>query len=74
MAETNENIVADAQYPATSTVHWVSGPVHACERHAEQLRGLGGFMGALVAVSPAPAGAECSNCRNEAAKVNAHDR
>jgi hypothetical protein len=53
------------KYPATKTCHWVTGPVHACDDHAEQLLALGGFMGTHVAVTTAPDGAECSNCINE---------
>ena len=53
------------EYPATATVHWPSGPVDACHQHARELVALSSFMGAHVAVTHAPAGAQCSNCMNE---------
>jgi len=55
-----------AQFPANVTVHWPSGPVHACDEHARQLKSLGGFLGGHVACTVAPAGSECANCVNEA--------
>lgn len=54
-------------HPANCVVHWPSGPVNCCERHARELKSLGNFMGAHVVVTaPPPAGAECGNCVNEA--------
>ena len=55
-------------YPAVATVHWPSGPVDACDRHARELVALGNFMGAHVAVTHAAEGAQCSNCINESKK------
>lgn len=55
-------------YPAMVVAHWASGPVPCCEAHARGLVKLGGFMGLHVVVTaPAPEGAECENCKNEAA-------
>lgn len=59
-----------SDFPAMYTVHWPSGPVHACATHASQLRGLAGFLGAHVGFTAAPYGAQCANCEN-AAKVSA---
>ena len=52
------------KFPATKTVHWPTGPVNCCENHARALAGLGRFMGSHIAVSTAPEGAECGNCKN----------
>jgi hypothetical protein len=49
---------------ATTIVHWVSGPVLACDKHADQLAKLGAFLGIDVATSPCNGGV-CSNCVNE---------
>lgn len=46
-------------------VHWATGPVICCKEHAEELEGLGRFLGSHIVVSVAPEGGECSNCRNE---------
>ena len=59
----------EAGFPATVTCHWPSKPVHACYHHAEHIVGLGRFMGAHIAVTVAPEGAECANCVNEAAST-----
>lgn len=49
---------------ATTIVHWISGPVLACDKHAGQLAKLGAFLGIDVATSPCNGGV-CSNCVNE---------
>ena len=54
------------QFPATVIVHWPTGPVPACGAHAQQLVGLGNFLGTHVVASPIHEPAECENCRNEA--------
>jgi len=54
-------------WPATRTVHCPSGPVHACDLHASQITGLMRFLGAHAAHTMAPDGAQCENCKNEAA-------
>jgi len=56
----------EVEFPAMRTVHWPSGPVHACDRHSVALVGLGRFLGAHVAMTLAPKGATCQNCENEA--------
>lgn len=53
------------KYPADRVVHWATGPVNACEEHANQLVGLGNFLGTHVAVTTLLEPAECSNCVNE---------
>lgn len=55
----------EVRFPATHVAHWATGPVNCCEEHCRQIVGLGGFMGAHVAVTKAAPGAECSNCLNE---------
>jgi hypothetical protein len=59
-----------SDYPATKIVHWPTGPVNACNDHAAQLVNLARFMGTHVAVTAAPDGAECINCKNKASKEN----
>ena len=55
------------KFPATRTVHWPSGPVDCCEKHARQLAGLNEALGGgHIAHTHAPEGAECVNCVNEA--------
>lgn len=58
------------KYPATCVVHWPSGPVNSCEKHARELVGLGKFMGAHVPVTSPTKMAACSNCVNEAKSEN----
>ncbi len=54
-------------YPATHTVHWPTGPIDACERHAGELEFLANHLGTHVGITKASAGAECINCKNAAA-------
>lgn len=56
------------KYPATHIVHWMTDPHYACEKHANQLVGVGGIMGGHIVVSLADKGYECINCKNEAKK------
>ena len=56
-----ERVVSDATYVA----HWATGPVYACETHANQIVALGRALGSHVAVTFAEPGHECSNCKNE---------
>lgn len=54
------------KYPAPFVAHWATGPVNCCEEHANQLVGLGNFMGSHVAVTHSTdSDAECTNCINE---------
>ncbi len=57
------------EFPAMAVVHWPSGPVNACSRHAGELMALGRFMGTHIAVTKADDGAQCSNCINENKKA-----
>ena len=57
-------------YAAVWTVHTPSGPTDACEAHAEKLAALFRFMGAYTNKTPAPEGAQCANCLNEAKRHN----
>lgn len=54
------------KYPATCVVHWATGPVNACDYHANALIKLGAFMGSHVVATKILAPAECANCVNEA--------
>lgn len=60
--------MADQHYPAEFTAHCPNGATHCCANHASQIRGLFGFLGAHVALTAAPDGAECANCINAAKK------
>lgn len=52
-------------FPATRVVHWPSGPVPCCDRHAHELRGLASFLGTYLGPDTMPAaGVECTNCVN----------
>ena len=53
-------------HPATVVVHWPSGPVACCVPHAEQLVGLGSFLGSHIVTTPLTEPANCVNCANEA--------
>lgn len=59
---------SESQYPATRTVHCMTGDVDCCDKHAVALTGLMRFLGTHVVDTPAQAGAQCSNCVNEASK------
>lgn len=55
------------KHPATCHAHWSTGPVPACDYHAEALVKLGDFMGHHVVLTKLPEGMEpeCTNCVNE---------
>lgn len=53
-------------FPATCTVHWASGPVNTCEKHALALIGLGKMLGSHIVATVLKSPAECSNCKAEA--------
>lgn len=54
-------------YPAVLTMHCPSGTTNACARHARTIQNLfGGMWGMRIASTPAPDGAQCDNCVNEA--------
>ena len=52
---------------ATVIIHWPSGALYCCERHAEKALQVGAALGMLLATTrPAPQGVRCKNCENEA--------
>lgn len=53
-------------YPAELVVHTPSGPVPACEKHAQAIKAVMAICGAHVCIVPAPLGLDCTNCVNEA--------
>ena len=53
-------------FPATRIVHCPSGPVPACDKHAQDITKLFNFMGAHVVHTKANPADQCSNCANEA--------
>lgn len=57
-----------ARFPAVKMVHWPTGPVAACDRHANALVNLSSMLGAHVHVALIEPGRvlECTNCVNEA--------
>lgn len=57
------------EYPATHIVHWPSGPVYACEKHAQGIINIGKILGFHIVASAANPGHECMNCINEQ-KIN----
>jgi len=54
------------QFPCAFKVHWATGPVDCCVRHARALIALGRLLGSHVAATAPTEGAECINCKNEA--------
>jgi len=60
------NMIPDeTKYPATITVHWPTGPVDCCEKHAKELVGLSNFLGSHIVQTHAKEGSICCNCKNE---------
>lgn len=53
------------KYPATCNVHWATGPVPCCDKHAKELIHLGKFLGGHVVATKLESEVECSNCVNE---------
>ena len=56
----------DVNFPAMFTMHTPNGPTHACDEHAKRILTLCRFMGWHANAAPAPEGAQCENCANEA--------
>ena len=54
------------KYPASHIVHWPTGPVYACEKHAGGLVMLAQHLGHYIVVSKLEEEQECDNCKNEA--------
>lgn len=55
------------RFPTTHRVHWPTGPVDCCKKHAAKLVKVGSIMGYVIAVTeldPEDWG-ECINCINE---------
>lgn len=53
------------KYPATCVVHWPTGPVNCCEKHAKSLVIAGNYLGGHVVVTKLTEKAECSDCVSE---------
>lgn len=53
------------KHPTTKIVHWPTGPVQCCDKHADEVVKLGSFMGAYTPVSYDHSPTECKNCVNE---------
>ena len=60
------NKTTKKNYPATCVVHWSTGPVATCDKHARGLMALGNMLGTHVAVTKLTQTTECSNCKSEA--------
>ena len=57
----------EKNYPATHIVHWPTGPVPCCEKHAKGLVGLANMLGSHVGVTiNLDTSLKCTNCINEA--------
>lgn len=54
--------VVTIKYPATKVVHWPTGPVNVCDKHAKQLIRLSRILGSHVGFTAALDGVECRNC------------
>lgn len=62
------------KYPATVIVHWPSGPLAACDKHANALIGISKILGSHVVATKLEEEADCTNCRNEDTEgVNKND-
>lgn len=55
----------ETKYPATCIVHWASGPVACCDKHARSLISLGNMLGSHVVATKLEDDRECGNCRSE---------
>lgn len=51
-------------------VHWVTGDVPCCEKHAKQLIAVGKHLGTHVVASESDDIKECKNCKNTINKNN----
>ncbi len=60
------------KFPAQFIVHWPSGPVKACHKHAQSLIGMGKILGSHIVASEIDDTKtyECINCVNEAKVTN----
>lgn len=58
------------KYPASCVVHWPTGPVKCCDRHANELLTLGNLLGSHIVATKLIQEDEddleqCGNCVNE---------
>ena len=53
------------KYPATCIVHWATGPVNCCDKHAKDLIAVGKALDTHVVATELIGKAECSNCVSE---------
>jgi len=53
------------QCPASCIVHWASGPLPACDKHAKALVRMGNMLGSHIAITKLEENQECSSCVNE---------
>ena len=49
---------------STKRVHWATGPVLTCDRHADDLKGIGRALGMHVHVEDYEGDEPCANCVN----------
>ncbi len=55
----------EIKYAATCVIHWATGPVNCCDKHANGLKNLGAMLGTHVACTKLETEEECINCVNE---------
>ena len=60
-----ENAICGDCYPAKVMVHWPSGPIAACGKHASGLKSMGEMLGSHIAITHLEKPAGCFNCKNE---------
>lgn len=53
------------KYPAGFIVHWATGPVHKCDKHAQNWVAVGEHLGIHVPVTIGDVSQTCSDCENE---------
>lgn len=70
----DRKLLEDTDYPAAFTMQWAGKPVHVCPKHGRALMAINAAMGGgglswggLLVPPEAPEGAQCENCKNEAA-------
>jgi len=52
----------EIKFPAEVDVHWATGPVSLCQKHANDLITLGKFMGCHTPATVLLKPAECKQC------------
>jgi len=53
------------KYPATCVIHWPTGPVTVCLRHAQQLVARGRALGTYIYSEEIAKISNCKNCQKE---------